>query len=107
MSEAASRSTTPTGLAGQDSKIGLGLAGSRGGGGSMLTPEYREILRKRKLEAMKPARTVKMIEPDEEGTHNMLAAGMGTGALKAGQSSFIVSAYMRAVVMTSSPIGSY
>lgn len=58
-----------------------------------LTPEYREILRRRKNEALKPKRTVKMLDESQEGANNMLMAGLGSGHLRSKRqqpSSFIL-----------------
>lgn len=74
----------------QDSKTGLGLGGTASNRAASFTPEYREILRQRKLAASKPKRTVMMLDDDQEGTNNMLAAGLGAGHIRGQQSSFVI-----------------
>lgn len=49
---------------------------------SLLTPEYREILRQRRMDASKPKRTVIMMDDMDAGSNNMLAAGVGKGHIK-------------------------
>lgn len=99
MSEASSRGVSPSILAssaatsagGADSKTGLGLSGTPSNRAASFTPEYREILRRRKLESTKPKRTVKMLDDADDGSHNMLMAGLGQGHMKnKAASSFIV-----------------
>lgn len=43
---------------------------------SMITPEYRNILRNRRNEMSKPKRTVMMMDDSDAGMNNMLAAGV-------------------------------
>ncbi|PWN20677.1 hypothetical protein BCV69DRAFT_277372 [Microstroma glucosiphilum] len=99
MSEASSRGVSPsilassaaTGAGATDSKTGLGLSGTPSNRAASFTPEYREILRRRKLESTKPKRTVKMLDDADDGAHNMLMAGLGQGHMKnKSASSFIV-----------------
>lgn len=89
-SAAASRGVSPASIAAaaaSDSKPGTLSSGSS----SKITPEYREILRRRKMEATKPQRTVKMLDDGDQGANNMLAAGLGSGGLLRGKtSSFVV-----------------
>ena len=49
---------------------------------SLLTPEYREILRRRRIESSTPKRSVIMMESGDTGMNNMLAAGVGKGHIK-------------------------
>lgn len=49
---------------------------------SLLTPEYRQILRQRRLESSTPKRSVIMMNNNDVGTNNMLAAGVGKGHVK-------------------------
>ena len=49
---------------------------------SLLTPEYREILRRRRIESTTPKRSVIMMESGDTGMNNMLAAGVGKGHIK-------------------------
>ncbi|CAO1632529.1 unnamed protein product [Parajaminaea phylloscopi] len=93
MSGPSSRSESPglVGVTASESKSAL-TAGSvdRKPG---ITPEYREILRRRKNEASRPKRTVKLLDESEEGANNMLMAGLGGGHLRGKSqqpSSFIV-----------------
>lgn len=52
------------------------------GSRSLITPEYREILRNRHKNSTTPKRTVKMMEETDAGVNNMLAAGVGKGHVK-------------------------
>lgn len=52
------------------------------GSRSLLTPEYREILRNRHKNSTTPKRTVKMMDERDAGFNNMLAAGVGKGHVK-------------------------
>lgn len=49
---------------------------------SLLSPEYREILRRRRIESSTPKRSVIMMESGDTGMNNMLAAGVGKGHIK-------------------------
>ncbi|KAN0061229.1 hypothetical protein ACQY0O_006969 [Thecaphora frezii] len=48
--------------------------------GPGISDEYRELLRKRREEASKPKRTIKMLDQSDAGRANMLVAGVGTAA---------------------------
>ncbi|PKI83675.1 DNA helicase [Malassezia vespertilionis] len=60
-----------------DSKSRVGITNR-----SMLTDEYRSIMRDRSLQSTRPKRTVKMMDEHESGANNMLAAGVGKGHIK-------------------------
>lgn len=47
-----------------------------------LTPEYREVLRKRRMEASKPRHSVKVLDESDLGRTNMLSSGVGRGFQK-------------------------
>lgn len=84
---------TPTSSGDVKPNVAAGSSGTDSNAAAF-TPEYREILRRRKDEASKPRRTVKMLDESQSAANNLLAAGMGQGHLrgKAGQqpASFIV-----------------
>lgn len=92
-----------SGGAGEESTSSRGVspallaAGGETKPSSSFTPEYREILRRRKQEASRPKRTVQMLDDSDKGANNMLAAGLGSGLVRPGAgnrntpSSFIVS----------------
>jgi transcription initiation factor TFIIF subunit beta len=48
-------------------------------GGAPISDAYRELLRRRREEASKPKRTIKMLDSADAGRHNMLVAGVGAG----------------------------
>ncbi|WFC99043.1 DNA helicase [Malassezia yamatoensis] len=52
------------------------------GSRSLITPEYREIMRNRHKSSTTPKRSVKMMEETDAGLNNMLAAGVGKGHIK-------------------------
>lgn len=52
------------------------------GSRSLITPEYREILRNRHKDSTTPKRSVKMMDEADAGLNNMLAAGVGKGHVK-------------------------
>ena len=56
-------------------------------GNPAISDEYRELLRKRREEASKPKRTIKMLDASDAGRNNMLVAGVGAG-LSASKSRF-------------------
>lgn len=62
---------------------------SRQGSASTLTPEYREVLRKRRLEASKPKHSVKVLNESDIGHANMLSSGVGRGFQKGTRASLI------------------
>lgn len=64
---------------------------SRGGKELGISPEYREVLRKRKLEASKPRHSVKVLDDGDTSRNNMLTSGVGSGFDKASKASLIVS----------------
>lgn len=78
--------TSPSNL--PDSKASIRAGTSR----SLLTPEYREILRKRRLESSKPKRSVMMIDETDAGSNNMLAAGVGKGHVKTRSANIVLAA---------------
>lgn len=51
-----------------------------------ITPEYREVLRKRHLEASKPKRSVKQLDESDISRRNMLTSGVGLGFVKSNSS---------------------
>ncbi|PWN49657.1 hypothetical protein IE53DRAFT_380373 [Violaceomyces palustris] len=55
-----------------DKKVGMSLSGGAG-----ISEEYRELLRKRREEASRPKRTIKMLDDSDAGRTNMLVAGVG------------------------------
>lgn len=63
---------------------------SRGGKELGISPEYREVLRKRKLEASKPRHSVKVLDDDDASRNNMLTSGVGAGFIKGPRASLIV-----------------
>lgn len=71
-----------------DSKAPIRAGTSR----SLLTPEYREILRKRRLETSKPKRSVMMMDETDAGSNNMLAAGVGKGHVKTRSANIVLAA---------------
>ncbi|GAC97639.1 transcription factor subunit [Pseudozyma hubeiensis SY62] len=48
-------------------------------GGAPISDSYRELLRRRRLEASTPKRSIKMLDSTDAGRHNMLVAGVGSG----------------------------
>jgi transcription initiation factor TFIIF subunit beta len=46
---------------------------------SGITPEYREVLRKRRIEASKPKHSVKVIDETDISRRNMMTSGVGNG----------------------------
>ncbi|CAO1624273.1 unnamed protein product [Sympodiomycopsis kandeliae] len=88
-----SASNSSTNVKNENKSI-LSGGGDRSSSTSSFTPEYREILRRRRLEASKPKRTVKMLDESDTGANNMLAAGLGSGynsTSGSGNNTFIVS----------------
>lgn len=71
-----------------DSKAPIGMGTSR----SLLTPEYREILRQRRMESSKPKRSVMMMDETDAGSNNMLAAGVGKGHVKTRSANIVLAA---------------
>lgn len=61
-----------------------------GSGPAGITPEYRALLRQRRLDAAKPKSSVVMLNPKNTAENNMLAAGV-TGHAKGKREAFIVS----------------
>lgn len=57
---------------------------------SLLTPEYREILRQRRIESSTPKRSVIMMDSGDAGMNNMLAAGVGKGHIKPRATNFVM-----------------
>jgi len=47
-----------------------------------ITPEYRDVLRKRHLEASQPKRSVKVLDESDISRRNMLTSGVGMGFVK-------------------------
>ncbi|CBQ73447.1 related to TFG2-TFIIF subunit (transcription initiation factor), 54 kD [Sporisorium reilianum SRZ2] len=66
---------------GSSSSMGLG-------GAAPISDSYRELLRKRREEASKPKRTIKMLDSTDAGRHNMLVAGVGAGLANSQKSRF-------------------
>lgn len=64
------------------------MLGSR----SLITPEYREILRNRHKSSTTPKRSVKMMEESDAGVNNMLAAGVGKGHVKSRAANLVAQA---------------
>lgn len=60
-----------------------------GGAAAGITPEYREVLRKRRLEAQKPKRTVKTLDESDRAQTNMLTSGVSSHANRTPKTSFI------------------
>jgi len=58
---------------------------------SGITPEYREVLRKRRLEAAKPKHAVKVLDETDISRRNMLTSGVGAGFTKTTRASLIPS----------------
>lgn len=58
---------------------------------SGITPEYREVLRKRRLEASKPKHSVKVLDESDISRRNMLTSGVGYGFTKTARASLIPS----------------
>ncbi|CDW99337.1 hypothetical protein [Sporisorium scitamineum] len=58
------------------------------GGAAPISDSYRELLRKRREEASKPKRTIKMLDSTDAGRHNMLVAGVGAGLANSQKSRF-------------------
>lgn len=58
------------------------------GGGAPISDSYRELLRRRRLEASTPKRTIKMLDSTDTGRHNMLVAGVGGGLANSQKSRF-------------------
>lgn len=61
----------------------------RGSSSAGLTPEYREVLRKRRLEASKPRASVKVLDESDRSTANMLSSGVMAHTNKASKASLI------------------
>ena len=57
---------------------------------SLLTPEYRQILRQRRIESSTPKRSVIMMDSGDAGMNNMLAAGVGKGHIKPRATNFVM-----------------
>jgi len=55
-----------------------------------ITPEYREVLRKRHLEASKPKRSVKQLDESDISRRNMLTSGVGLGFVKSNSKSSLI-----------------
>jgi transcription initiation factor TFIIF subunit beta len=51
-----------------------------------ITPEYRDVLRKRHLEASQPKRSVKVLDESDISRRNMLTSGVGMGFVKSNNS---------------------
>ena len=62
------------------------------GSRSLITPEYREILRNRRIQSSTPKRSVKMMEETDAGGNNMLDAGVGKGHVKSRATNIILAA---------------
>lgn len=58
---------------------------------SGITSEYREVLRKRRLEASKPKHSVKVLDESDISRRNMLTSGVGYGFTKNTRTSLIPS----------------
>lgn len=56
---------------------------------SGITPEYREVLRKRRLEASQPKHSVKILDESDISRRNMLSSGVGAGFAKTSKVSLI------------------
>jgi transcription initiation factor TFIIF subunit beta len=56
-----------------------------------ITPEYREVLRKRRLEAAKPKHSVKVLDDADISKRNMLFSGVGSGFTKGPRATLIPS----------------
>lgn len=59
---------------------------------SLLTPEYREIIRQRRQQSSQPRRTVLLMDDADAGTNNMLAAGVGKGHVKSRAANIVMAA---------------
>ncbi|TKY85535.1 hypothetical protein EX895_005697 [Sporisorium graminicola] len=85
--EAALQPQIRSNLASMDTKPGsssnMGI-----GGAAPISDSYRELLRKRREEASKPKRTIKMLDSTDAGRHNMLVAGVGAGLANSQKSRF-------------------
>ncbi|WFD31813.1 DNA helicase [Malassezia sp. CBS 17886] len=62
------------------------------GSRSLVTPEYREILRHRRLQTSSPRRSVKLMDEADAGVNNMLAAGVGKGHIKSRAANLVMQA---------------
>ncbi|PWN35024.1 uncharacterized protein FA14DRAFT_160368 [Meira miltonrushii] len=60
-----------------------------GGAAAGITPEYRAVLRKRRMEAQKPKRSVKTLDESDKARTNMLASGVSAHTSKNPKTSFI------------------
>lgn len=60
-----------------------------GGAAAGITPEYRAVLRKRRLEAQKPKRSVKTLDESDKAQTNMLTSGVSAYTSKNPKTSFI------------------
>ncbi|CCF52640.1 hypothetical protein NDA11_000656 [Ustilago hordei] len=58
------------------------------GNAAPISDSYRELLRRRREEASKPKRTIKMLDSTDTGRHNMLVAGVGGGLSNSQKSRF-------------------
>lgn len=58
---------------------------------SGITPEYREVLRKRRLEASQPKHSVKILDESDISSRNMLTSGVGAGFSKGPRAALIPS----------------
>jgi hypothetical protein len=67
-----------------------GAVAAAGSGPAGITPEYRALLRQRRIDAAKPKSSVVMLNPNNTAENNMLAAGV-TGHAKGKREAFIVS----------------
>lgn len=58
------------------------------GNAAPISDSYRELLRRRREEASKPKRTIKMLDSTDAGRHNMLVSGVGGGLANSQKSRF-------------------